>query len=203
MVNFFDWVINTPSKLELRRKYRDLTAKLTPYQRKIKSREICRSIFANFKLPKNSIIAGYIPFKNEVDISLLMSLYHESGYRLCLPVIENKDFPLAFWEYAPGMELKKNKHYGFFEPKIPAEVLPDMVITPLVAFDAACNRLGQGAGFYDRTLNHLSGFKDFIAIAPAFSIQQTAYIKVEKFDYTLDAIITEKRIFIAEERLLG
>lgn len=189
------------AKQDLRRKYRKLRANLTPYQRKIKSREICKNIFANFKLPKGSVIATYIPLETEVDVTILTELYIESGCKVALPVIEAKGQPMIFKEYFRGAELKKNPEYGFLEPQNTSELIPDMIITPLVAFDAKCNRLGQGEGFYDRTFDNLRGFKDFIAIAPAFAVQQAPYIETDKHDYQLDAVITEERIFIEEHPL--
>jgi 5-formyltetrahydrofolate cyclo-ligase len=183
-------------KDEIRRKFRKLRSNLTPHQRKVKSREIVRNSFGNFKLPKSYIIAGYTPRGSEVDISLLLELYEEAGNRICLPVVVENKSPMVFKEHKKGWKLIENNQFGFLEPANTEELIPDLIITPLIAFDAARNRLGQGGGFYDRTFDYLSGFKDFLAVGIGFAIQQADFLKPDKFDYTLDAIVTEERVII-------
>jgi 5-formyltetrahydrofolate cyclo-ligase len=69
---------------------------------------------------------------------------------------------------------------------------PDLVITPLLAFDLFGGRLGQGGGYYDRTLEALRARKPVVALGLAYAGQQIARAPVEPHDQTLDAILTEK-----------
>ena len=80
-----------------------------------------------------------------------MQVVLEGGGRCALPVVVEKKAPLVFRLWEPGGRLVP----GVWNIPIPAdgdEVLPDVVIAPVVGFDSACYRLGYGGGFFDRTL---------------------------------------------------
>ena len=81
------------------------------------------------------------------------------------------------------IEIKKNK-----------KTKPQLILTPLVAFDQNKNRLGYGRGFYDRFLNQVSKQKNIISIGIAFSFQEAKKIPSEKHDKKLDYILTEKNL---------
>lgn len=188
-------------KKKLRTHYLAKRRQLTPYQKKIKSRHICSALVSNFRLPKNYIIAGYSPLEHEVDITLSLEAYEEIGNRLCLPKVVEADTPLEFREYKKGLNLVKNQNlkFLFLEPKNTETLVPDMVIVPLVAFDAACNRLGMGGGFYDRTLEQLSAHKDLITVGVAYACQQHQYLETSKYDFPLDAVVTEEKVFFRDK----
>ncbi len=73
-------------------------------------------------------------------------------------------------------------------------VSPDVIITPLLAFDAALGRLGQGAGHYDRAF---AEFPNALRIGIAWSIQQVEALPLDPWDMPLDAVVTEKAYFTA------
>lgn len=77
--------------------------------------------------------------------------------------------------------------FGIAVPPEREPVIPEVVLVPLVMFDAAGNRLGRGAGFYDRWLNTY----DAVAIGVAFECQRSREVPVEDHDVALDAIVTE------------
>ena len=86
--------------------------------------------------------------------------------------------------------------YGIAEPKKSNKSFkPDVILVPLVAFDQKLNRLGYGAGYYDRALKELSLKKKILAIGVGFSFQKCKNIPVKKTDYSLDYVLTEKKIF--------
>ena len=64
----------------------------------------------------------------------------------------------------------------------------------VVAFDKNKHRLGYGGGFYDRYLHKLNKKKNFLSIGIAFSFQEVKKIPINKFDYKLDLVITERSI---------
>ena len=71
--------------------------------------------------------------------------------------------------------------------------MPDLILVPLVAFDKNCNRLGYGAGFYDRYLKKVQRIKkNCSCIGIAYNFQKHNKITINKFDYKLDNIFTEK-----------
>ena len=129
---------------------------------------------------------------------LLQALIGEE-YTVALPFIEGKAVPLTFRSWRPETPMVEGMH-GILAPD-PAHsdiVLPDIVITPLLGFDEKGNRLGYGAGDYDRTLTALSLKKRFLAVGVAFEPQKLEEIPVEPYDYQLDMVVTEKRLYVFE-----
>ena len=83
---------------------------------------------------------------------------------------------------------------GPFGAAVPASaqpMTPEIVIVPLVAFDADGNRLGYGGGFYDRTLELLRSQQDTIAVGYAYDAQRATQLPLEPTDQPLDAMVTE------------
>ena len=68
------------------------------------------------------------------------------------------------------------------------------MLIPLVAFDKKLNRLGYGAGFYDRIIKSLKKNKKLITIGLAFDFQKVYFIPISKYDQKLDFIVTNKKI---------
>lgn len=137
-------------------------------------------------------LAGYWPMRGEADPRPAMAA-HDGP--LCLPVVVGRAMPLTFrlWRGEPLVA-------GVFRTSHPAdsmpEVAPQVLIVPLVGFDAALNRLGYGGGFYDRTLAVLRAARPTVAIGLAWAAQQVPALPVEPTDQPLDAIVTDKEIFI-------
>lgn len=135
-------------------------------------------------------VAGYMPMRSEIDPLPAMGALHAMGARLCVPVIAGRGLPLDFREWTPDAPLVD----GPFGARIPAGgdwLIPDRLIVPLVGFDAACNRLGYGGGYYDRTLARLKAARPVLAIGFAFAAQCLPTIPTEPTDIALDAIVTE------------
>lgn len=185
------------NKQELRKIYSEKRKMLTDKQRISYNRDIVKNFYANISLQPRSVIAGYFPTKYEADISLLLEMYAEDGHTICYPAVEEQGEPLIFRKFVKGMETVKNQYHNFLElPNHAKEVMPNVIITPLLAFDSSGHRLGMGAGYYDRTFDYLSRVTDFIAIGVAYSLQQTQFIRPETHDFKLDALVTEKKTFV-------
>jgi 5-formyltetrahydrofolate cyclo-ligase len=117
------------------------------------------------------------------------------GMRLALPVIAARDSPLGFRLWAPGDELLRGP-LGILEPSPDAaEIVPDIVLVPLAAFDRLGHRIGYGAGHYDRTLARLRDSKKIIAIGLAFAVQEIETIPALPHDVALDYVLTETEVF--------
>ena len=97
---------------------------------------------------------------------------------------------------------KVNK-YGFLEPlNLVSAINPDIIIVPVVAFDTFNNRLGYGKGYYDRGLKKIKKVKKkMISIGIAYSFQKCKKIPVNKHDFKLDYIFTERGLISQTRRL--
>jgi 5-formyltetrahydrofolate cyclo-ligase len=123
-----------------------------------------------------------------------MRRFAQAGARLALPVTPAKDStgPLRFhlWRADAALHLSP---FGVYEPDPGSESLdPDVLLTPLLAFDRSGGRLGYGAGHYDRTLARLRATKPVVAIGLAFAAQEIDQVPMDAHDQRLDAILTER-----------
>ena len=139
-------------------------------------------------------VALYWPMRDEIDVRSLIGALAADGVRTVLPVMEGPHEALVFREWRPGDVLVPGM-FGVEEPAADAPALtPDIVVTPLLAFDAAGNRLGYGGGFYDRTLRGLRARYNTLAIGGAYDEQEFPTLPVHTGDEVLDMIITDRRI---------
>ena len=137
---------------------------------------------------RGKVLSGYMPMRTEIDPLPAMAAHQGP---VCVPVIIGKDQPLKFREWTPGCAMIAGE-FGALIPADGAWVEPDVLIVPLLAFDARSYRLGYGGGFYDRTLQALRAKRATLAVGYAFAAQQVAEVPIDAFDQRLDAIITEQ-----------
>jgi 5-formyltetrahydrofolate cyclo-ligase len=99
------------------------------------------------------------------------------------------------WDF--GAPLVRGQ-WGIREPEVGAEdVAPDIVITPLAAFDRRGYRIGYGAGYYDMTLRSLRAQKPVRAIGIAFALQEIDRVPDMPYDERLDFVLTERGLLAA------
>ena len=132
-------------------------------------------------------LSGYMPMRTEIDPLPAMAAHQGP---VCVPVIIGKGQPLKFREWSPGCAMIAGE-FGAFIPAEGAWIEPDVLIVPLLAFDARGYRLGYGGGYYDRTLQGLRARQATVAIGFAFAAQQVGEVPIDAFDQRLDAVITE------------
>ena len=145
---------------------------------------------------KKPIISGFLPIGSEIDVRHTLDLALKNNFEICLPCVVEKDKPLIFRQWRDGDELVKEK-FGTQAPTKQAEILiPNIIITPLLAFDKKKYRLGYGGGFYDRTISKFNKKNHkYITIGVALDIQRIDEVPIGKYDKALDFIITEKNIY--------
>jgi len=138
------------------------------------------------------IISGFSPLKGEINPVPLMRKLADSGARLALPVVAGKGRPLIMRAWAFGEPLNSGV-WGIREPKPEAaEVAPEILLVPLLAFDRAGNRVGYGAGYYDMTVAKLRALKPVLAVGIAFAAQEFPSVPVTPRDVRLDLVLTER-----------
>lgn len=138
-----------------------------------------------------AVVAGYSPIRNEVDPAPLLRALAADGARLALPAVMARGKSLAFRAWRPGEKLMLGP-LGILEPSpAAAELVPDIVLVPLAAFDGAGHRIGYGAGHYDFTLAHLRKRKAVLAVGVAFAAQEIPAVPAAAHDVMLDLVLTE------------
>ncbi len=137
------------------------------------------------------VLSGYMPIRTEADPLPVMAEWRAP---VGVPVILGRGRPLAFHRWRPGAEMVEGP-FGALVPAAAEEVVPEVLIVPLLAFDARGYRLGYGGGFYDRTLERLrAAAPGTVAIGFAYAAQQVADLPAEATDQRLDAVATERGI---------
>ena len=143
---------------------------------------------------KKIIIAGYYPSNYEVDILNFLREASKKRFKIVLPVIRSSStMSFKSWIFREPLYVSK---FGILEPKNSnREIIPDLIMVPIVAFDHRLNRIGYGKGYYDRSLKKVSkNKKKTISLGIAYSFQKCTKIPVNKHDFKLDYIFTERGI---------
>jgi 5-formyltetrahydrofolate cyclo-ligase len=149
--------------------------------------EILADVLAGYA---GQALAGYMPMRTEADPLPAMAAHTGA---VGVPVIMAAATPLRFREWSPGCAMVE----GAFKALIPVEgawVTPQVLIVPLLAYDARGYRLGYGGGFYDRTLQGLRACGPVVAIGFAFSAQEVPLVPIDATDQRLDMIVTERGV---------
>jgi len=164
--------------------------------------QINKIINPNTNIPINAhIIAGYFPIKHELNILPILSHFNANlKYKIALPTINAKFQPLTFrlWSDLKENSLIQGKYkIPVPDPKVYQETMPDVLLVPLVAFTQNGLRLGYGGGYYDRTIRILKSLGMLKAvIGVAYEGQRCDYIPKDEYDQCMDAIITEKKLYM-------
>ena len=139
---------------------------------------------------KGAIISTYWPFRGEPDLRPWMEQVVARGGQCALPLVVKSGHPLIFRCWKHGDPLER----GVWNIPVPAagpEVVPDIVIAPVVGFDQDCFRLGYGGGFFDRTLAGLSVKPKVVGVG--YSSAEINTIYPQPHDIAMDTIVTEAR----------
>ena len=131
-------------------------------------------------------IAAYWPIRGEPDLRGWMGRAHAAGATVLLPVVVARDAPLVFRAWHPGCAMER----GIWNIPVPAagaEAVPEVVISPLVGVDDGCFRLGNGGGYYDRTLARLD--PPARAIGTGFADCRMPTIFPMPWDIPMDSVV--------------
>lgn len=151
-------------------------------------------------LPDGVIVSGYSPIRSELNPWPLMRALSQKTTSFALPVVRRRGEPLEMRAWNFGAPLVSGV-WGIREPGPEAEeVFPDILLVPLAAFDRTGQRIGYGAGHYDRTIACLRAMKPVLAIGLAFAAQEIDRVPATAFDARLDLVLTEHEAIDFRER---
>ena len=174
-----------------RQRAREARRALSEEERQAASAAICKRLLELSQVQTAKTVLSYRALPEEVDLSALHDRLRQRGVRLCFPVSLQGGVMEVF---EPGGW--KQGRYGIQEPdrdcstKVQPEEL-DLVLAPCVGFDRKLDRLGHGAGYYDRYLPACRA----AVIAVAFEAQRLPRVAADSHDRAMDAIVTEKAVY--------
>ena len=135
------------------------------------------------------------PMLNEPDLRPLIEVWigqGDPGFTALLPVVVAPKTPLAFRAWTPQTPMVKDR-YGIETPAEGEFIVPQALLIPVNAFDAAGYRIGYGGGFFDRTL--ATTVPKPLSIGVGFELARVDSIRPEAYDMPLDAMVTEAGVF--------
>ena len=190
----------------LRAELRARRRALPPQERASASRQFALILQRSQQLRPGRRIAVYIAHDSEADPSAIVRLARRNRCELYLPAIcDYRRRRMEFRRYSIGARLRPNR-YGIGEPerdaapRIAVQRL-DLVLVPLVAVDPRGTRMGTGAGFYDRCLQHLRAGRSWRRpklIGVGYEFQRVAQLAARAWDVPLDALLTEKGLYASK-----
>jgi 5-formyltetrahydrofolate cyclo-ligase len=181
------------AKAAIRREAKARRDALPPDVRAAAAQAIAARPFPVAVVP-GAIVSGFMPMRSEINPIPLMRTLADAGAQLALPVIAGRGRPLIMRAYAFGEALAAGV-WGIREPKPDApEVLPDILLVPLLAFARSGHRIGYGAGYYDMTIAALRAEKTVLAVGIAFAAQEIADVPTTPRDARLDLVLTEREV---------
>ena len=192
------------AKIELRKSIIERRSRMSLPARQTANRIISKRVLAMGGFNDAQTVMAYMSIAAEFSTMEFVRATLTQGKILILPKVNRDEKKLDLFhvknidtDLVPGV-------WGILEPnpercaKILAEDI-EFVLVPGVAFDAQCNRLGYGGGFYDRLLEDLGPFASLVA--PTFALQIVERVPIEVHDIPLNVIVTEEQKYVRHEFL--
>ena len=181
------------AKAELRAQARERRDALPAAVRATAARAIAERPFP-VALTLRAIVSGFMPLGSEINPIPLMRKLAGAGAQLALPVVCGRGKPLSMRAFDFGQRLIPGV-WGIREPAPDAaEVFPDILLVPLLAFDRSGHRIGYGAGYYDLTIAAVRARKTITACGLAFAAQELSSVPTTSRDARLDLVLTEREV---------
>lgn len=180
----------TDEKAALRREMMAAREALQPAARKQAAEAVARVGLPSKLASRPAMISSYWAIGPELDPGALERRLIAAGHTICLPCIQRKTEPMLFRTWKHGEPMRERK-WGIMEPIEPApSVDPDIMLVPLLAWDAGGWRLGYGGGYYDRTIQALRTRKPVVVIGFAYDEQKVDAVPRLDYDERLDWMLT-------------
>ena len=187
-------------KAKLRKAIKNLYKTLDKSEIAEKSKKVLNNLKSLEIWNKTDTILAFLPLGDEVDATYIIEEALTHGKKVAVPRINKTDMVFLYITSLAAESLIKHD-FGMYEPLPEAEpVNMDnqdssriLILTPGLAFDKQCYRLGRGKSFYDRFLSKYG--KNCIKAGIAFSFQIVENLPIEDHDVQLDFVITDENVF--------
>ncbi|MDH4164158.1 MAG: 5-formyltetrahydrofolate cyclo-ligase [Nitrospirota bacterium] len=183
-------------KSAIRKKVLDERFALTPEERRARSRAIEQRLFSLPEFEAAAVVLFFASFQSEVETHFMIRRALAEGKRVVLPKVKGKE--LVLLEIANFDKDMLPGAWGIPEPERGTPVpLADigLIVVPGAVFDEQGNRVGYGAGYYDRLLPAYSG----PTVALAFELQVLPSVPVDDHDIPVKRIVTENRVLVVNK----
>jgi 5-formyltetrahydrofolate cyclo-ligase len=187
-----------------RRRLRELRNGLDPAIRSAAEAAIRATLARLGVFGRGHHVALYLPMPGEVDLRPCLDIARRRGSHIYVPrIVDRRRRRMLFSPWTAGAARRTNA-FGIVEPDTSAGTRPviglDTVVLPVVGFDRHGNRLGMGAGYYDRALRRRrdrdAAWRRPRLIGVAYACQQIDSIPASPWDVPLDLIVTERGVIL-------
>jgi len=188
-----------PDAKQLRQQLKRARAALDEKTRNVAAHAVCKQLLDRIGgLPAQSRIGVYLAGHGEISLQPLVDVVCQANGALFAPVVL-EGHRMSLHPVTAQTTLRRNR-FGLLEP-VPSRACPaqklDILIAPLLAFDQYGNRLGMGAGYYDRFLANVNLSK-LLYLGAAYAMQQQPQLSPQPWDIPLHAVATEKEFIICD-----
>ncbi len=192
-------------KQALRKIFKERRASLTKEEALLRSQQINKNFIDNllpkiYQINSKKVFSLYLASYKEVSTEVITQYFYQNNISFSYPKIVAQNHQLDFVLAQQNQAFVANKFFTkIIEPQDGIIVFPNIIILPLLAFDADLSRLGMGGGFFDRTIEFLKNRNsEIITIGLAYEFQRSERpLPIDNTDQKLDFIVTEKSIFSA------
>ena len=180
-------------KYFLRLHYREAVWGMTLAKKRAGAQAVAERVARIPEFRRASVLGIFLSLPFEIDTAPLMALARRAGKTLAVPVVFPETGRLKFAFLREGKPRLKKNVYGILEPVHPELVAElDLVIVPGASFTSRGDRLGAGAGFYDR---FLAGQRRLKTIGVCFNEQRAVRLPWADHDQRVDAVVTPSHCF--------
>ncbi len=178
-------------KLRVRRELKETAAVFSGSYVSEASRAVCEKVLRSSEFREASVIFGYLSFRNEISVDALLEEALRLGKIIAVPwIVSRTEMKAARLE---TLENLPTDRYGIRTAPEPVMLVKpetiDLILVPGAGFSAAGHRMGQGAGFYDRFLANVRGFR--LGITCDRLLREE--IPVDEYDQPMEALVTETK----------
>lgn len=134
-------------------------------------------------------IGSYVPIGSEVQPDSIENWQHKGIKTVYLPWFKDRSSEMIFRLHSAENPLAPGPFNFLQPPENAPQAVPDLLIIPMLGFDRAMNRIGQGQGHYDR---YLAKYPRILRVGLAHSCQEVDHIPAESWDVPMHAVLTER-----------